>query len=578
MVLLVREPVALQSTGHYPGEFVPIEVLLSNFTFAGTPPWHGRPAEIIWTAGIDGRLLGNGTVDANGVTIAQGSIGSIAVFGVDIPEEVVDATTISVTVQLHLGGVAVAANQWELAVFPRRVAAADTECTVPVFSDSSLLAAARRVCPNATASAPELLAGQTTPFVLLRHGGMPDAATAAALSRAGGFAVLLSPTEAGSWPVCSGSSSSAVIPPTVVPLAQPWWLSNECFPKEQSWMTGTLVYNTSLTRTLGQAVVDEGFLAYNYGKVMNESLVYTLDTLSPAIAASVHVRAIPSDGVYAGSGYETMVANNALIWEGRVPGAGAGRFLVSGLNLFDGPKLRADPTAEFAFERLLSYAVAEAAVVSTPLLRTATSTHTRGCNVSGSFCAVGSQQPCQQLSTGSTESLCNANFEIAVPACLQHGNTLDSLYIQVKVKTAGTKLIGFVYDTAADAPADGGNHSLCAASPNSTGNAPPPRRLVAKGTPVTVTTLSTAWIRLPLPPTPLASGVYWIGVIANYDLQCLSGTPAATPPTIGPGALDAYVSQSFSAGPGLGPGLRWTTGSAGLSVYATVAPNPHSRS
>ena len=251
---------ALQTTGHHPGEFVPIEVLLSNFTFAGSPSWQGRSTEVLWATAIDGRLLSNGTVDATGVTIAQGSIHPIAVFGVDIPE-VVGASTVTVTVELHLGGVSVATNQWELAVFPRRKAA---ECTVPVFVDSSLLAAARQVCPNATAAAPELLARQTTPFVLLRHGGMPDATTAAALSHAGGFAVLLSPTEPGSWPVCSGGSG-AVMPPTAVPLAQPWWLSNECFPKEQSWMTGTLVYNTSLTRTLGQAAVDEGFLAYNFG-------------------------------------------------------------------------------------------------------------------------------------------------------------------------------------------------------------------------------------------------------------------------------------------------------------------------
>ena len=559
---------------------------MRNFTFAGTPAWHGRTAELVWAAAIGGRALSSGTISVAGVVVAQGSTGLIAVFGVAVPQVAEAATvTVRVTVALHLAGTAVAANHWDLAVFPPRAtvaaaAAAAARCPVPVFAEPALLSAARQVCPNATAASPQTLAGQTTPFVLLRQGGLPDDATAAALTRTGSFAVLLNPAEAGSWPVCSGGSS-AVRPPTTVPLSQPWWLSNDCWPSEQSWMTGTLVYNTSLaTRTFGTAAVNDGFLAYNFGRVVNGSQVYTLDTLSADVGALVHVRAIPSDGMYAGSGYETMVANSALVWEGRVPASthpgsgsggsgGGGRFLVSGLNLFDGPALRPDAVAEHVFGQLLAYAVAETAVATAGRAAPGALAH-GGCNISGSFCTVGSEQPCRQPSSGSQESLCNANFEIAVPACLQRGGTLDALHLQVLVRSAGTRIVGLVYDTAAPA-APGANASFCAAAPNST--APGPRRLVAKGTAVAVAAAGKTWLRLPLPATPLAAGIYWIGILADADLSCYSGAPAALP-AIGPGSLDSYAPRPFAEGPGLGPELRWTAGQGGLSLYATTTATP----
>ena len=580
VVLLVAQPVALQSTGRRSGELVPIEILLSNFTFAGSPAWEGHTAELVWTAAVDGRNIDSGTINATGVSIVQGSTGPLAVFGVDVPK-VAEATTVSVTVELHLAGTSVAANQWELAVFPPRVAAT-VLCSVPVLADSTLLVAAKQICPNATVVSPQSLAAQTAPFVLLLHGGLPDAATAAALSRVGGFALLLNPTTTGSWPVCSGSSST-VKPPEEVPLAQPWWLSNECWPTEQSWMTGTLVYNTSLTMAFGREAVAEEFLAYNYGRLMNSSHVYTLDTLSAAMGVVVHVRAIPSDGVYAtgggGGGYQTMVANNALVWEGRLPatasggGGGGGRFLVSGLNLFNGNVLSTDAAAEHVFDRLLAYAVAETADAPTPLPASTaqpvvTGAATRGCNISGSFCTVGSEQLCRGLSSGSEQNLCNANFEIVVPACLQAGGTLDSLFAQVQVRVNGTHVIGLVYDTAPSDP-PGGNGSFCAASPTPTSAAP--RRLVAKGTAVAAAAGPAAWLQLPLPPTPLPAGTYWIGIFANTDINCFHAAAAVPPPAVGPGALDAYVARPFGAGPGLGPELHWSPGQLGISVYATTA-------
>ena len=579
VILLVREPVALQSTGRRPGEFVPLEILLSNWTFQGEPAWFGKDAELSWAVAIvagGGRSLTNGSTGINDVTIAQGDTGPVATFGVDIPP-VTAASKIQVEVSLQIGGKLIAANEWNLSVFP--VAASmrpAKECAVPFFAaPGGLLDAAKQTCSNA-AAVPSSLASQSEPFVLMRQGGLSEE-DVLALGRAAGFAVLLSPTKAGGWPVCGGGT--AVRPPTAVPFAQPWWLSNECPPtNEQSWMTGTLVYNTSLTRRLGQAVVDDGFLSYNFGRVVNGSSVYTLDTLSSAMAASVHIRAIPSDGVYAGAGYQTMVANNALVWEGRVPAnvsdaAGSGRFLVSGLNLFNGSTLRADPAAEHAFDQLLSYAVAEtSAAAPVQARRTGTGIPAHGCNVSGSFCTVGSEQPCRQPSSGSKAALCNANFQIAVPVCLQRGGTLDSLHLQVQVKAAGTRVIGLVYDTVAPPPVrPATNASFCAASPNSTSAAALPRRLMAKGAPVTAPAAGTAWLRLPLPAIPLPAGIYWIGMLADGDLGCFSGGTAAPIPAIGPGASDAYVSRPFAAGPGLGPGLPWTAGTVGMAMYATVA-------
>ena len=195
-----------------------------------------------------------------------------------------------------------------------------------------------------------------------------------------------------------------------------------------------------------------------------------------------------------------------------------------------------------------------------------------GCNVSGSFCTVGSEQLCRQPSSGSKAALSNANFEIAVPVCLQPGGTLDSLYLQVQAKAAATRVIGLVYDTVARTPVrPATNASFCAVSPNSTSAAALPRQLVAKGAPVTAPAAGTAWLRLPLPATPLPAGIYYIGMLADGDIDCFSGGTAAPIPVIGPGALDAYVSRPFANGPGLGPGLHWTAGTAGLAMYATVA-------
>ena len=317
VILLVQDPLALQTTGRYPGEFVDIEVLLSNWTFMGSPQWFGKDAQLSWAAAVvGGTQIGNGTSAVTGISIAQGATGPVAAFGVAIPA-MSTAAKIAVSVTLTIGGVRVAANEWTLAVFPKVVA---TSCAVPVFAAPELLNAAQRVCSNA-AAVPPSLTSQTKPFVLLRYGGLLED-DVAALSRVGGFGVAMTPGSGG-WPVC-GTGSAGSIALTAAGFSQPWWMAGG--------MTGTLVYNTSLSATLG-FVGQQNILDYGWATTVDGGQAYVLDGVAADTASTVHIRAIPTDGVYFSmAGYGTTVSNSALLWEGRIPGddmqPARGRFLV----------------------------------------------------------------------------------------------------------------------------------------------------------------------------------------------------------------------------------------------------------
>jgi hypothetical protein len=563
VVLLVKDPVVLQATGRRPGEFVPIEVLLANWTFMQTPRWFGRDARLSWAASVvGGPALSNGSSSIREISVAQGEIGAVAVFGVSVPP-VATAATIVVSVTLDISGDRVAANEWSLAVFPETVA---RKCQVPVFAMPELLRAAQQVCSNALA-VPSSLAAQSSPFVLLRHGGMSEV-DVAAISRSGGFGVSLNPGS-GSWPVC-GSVELAT-----VAFTQPWWIA--------SGTTGTLVYNTSLAKMLGFAEV-HSILDYGWMSVVEGGQAYVLDRLTAGSA--VHIRAIPSGGVYATQlEYETTVSNTALLWElgGRTAELGGsqgkgGRFLVSGLNLLNSsgitPWLVTEPVANFAFDQLVSYAVSETAAGRTKpfLADTARSQQSvvdtgevKTCNISGSFCPVGSEGVCQkQVPNG---GICNGDCEIITAVCLQEDAVLDALYPRLLAKTNGSKMIGVIYSAAPSGPT---NRSFCPPS----GSISPvgPLKLVASGT---VAALDPAngptWLRLPMPQTKLKAGVYWIGALFESDITCFSVTvPAGGNPPVGPGSADAYVIRSFASG----PLAQWTpaNGGSGFTVYATTRP------
>ena len=62
LILLVKNPIALQSLGRRPGDLVPFEILLSNWTFMGQPAWYGKDAVLSWAATlVGGPSLGNGS-------------------------------------------------------------------------------------------------------------------------------------------------------------------------------------------------------------------------------------------------------------------------------------------------------------------------------------------------------------------------------------------------------------------------------------------------------------------------------------------------------------------------------------
>ena len=573
VMLLVKNPVALQSKGHRPGDFVPFEIQLSNWTFMGEPRWHGEDAQLSWSVVVvGGPTLNNGSTSLSGVSVAQGETGAVAVFGVDVPE-VTTASKIRVEVNLHISGQPVAANEWRLSVFPPIVA---KQCSAPVFAAPVLLDAVKRVCSNAVAVPPSLTS-ETSPFVLVRQGGLSEA-DVTALHRTGSFGVSLNP-DSGDWPVC-GQSSVGSVGVASVAFAQPWWMAGGT--------TGTLVYDTALTKLLG-FTSEEIYLDHSWSALVNGGRAFTLDGLSAGVNSTVHIRAIPTDGAY-GVGYETSIHDNALLWEGVIMdptdtdksdhgelpfhSAEQGRFLVSGLNLLSGSQLKGDPIGEHVFERLLSYAVSESAnnrpnrssgaPKSSRAPVAATAAAKPACNVSGSFCTVGSEETCQVETT--SPNVCNTGYEIVSSVCLQEDAVLDAIYPRLLARTKGTRIIGVVYDTSQDVA----NQSFCSAASSST-----PRQLVANGSATTLDTEDATWFRVPIQPTQLKAGVYWIGVLLDADVTCFGavapagGRPA---PSIGPGSHDAYVTRSFDEGPAEGSGLNWVHGAGGFAVYGATAP------
>lgn len=123
-------------------------------------------------------------------------------------------------------------------------------------------------------------------------------------------------------------------------------------------------------------------------------------------------------------------------------------------------------------------------------------------------------------------------------------------------------MVGVIYDT----DEGGANQSFCSAAVSAD-----PGRLVAKGTITTLEATDAMWQRLPMPPTQLKAGTYWIGALFEADVTCYSLTaPDGGAPSIGPGSKDAYAARTFASGPGTGSDLSWTHGQGGFAVYATT--------
>ena len=549
-VLLVNDPVTLQSISPRSGEIVEVCILMANWSFGGFPVWSEDP-ELSWaTAVVGGSSLSNTTVRVPRGSVPQGETGPIAVGGENLTVRITVphvelASKLVIEVALRVSGITVATNHWDLSIFP---ALAAKPCPVPVFTDQKLLKDARRVCSNAALVPPSLGPLRTgPPFVLLHQGGLTEQ-DAAVIRRAGGFALLLNPAE--SWPVCNQSALGPVKVKTVR-YFQPWWMN--------PGLAGTLVYNTSFTESFG-SIVDSRFLDYSWASVVDQAQAYTLDDLVVGTAKSIHVRAIPAFSTTPNGGtFATAVTNDALIWEGQITaddvGGGAthdagGRFLVSGLNLFNSTRLKAEPVAEFVFSKLLSYAVSETAAaaaigeVNPPTPRTEPR----------SFCTVGSEQACQLKTVAA--GIGNANFEIVTEVRLEHDATVDALHPRLSSRGHTASVVPVIYDTAPAANAS----SFCSAT---TGHgASWPRELVAKG-PATelVVAQNASWVRMPLSaPTLLKAGTYWVGLLLSADVNCFA---------VPGGSTDAYASRSFAAG--AGPELSFQMGSSNFAVYASTS-------
>jgi hypothetical protein len=551
VVLLAKDPVALQSTGHYPGEMVPIEVQLSNWTFGGDPAWFGNEVHLSWAVSINGHHLDNGTTGIDHISVAQGTVGPIGVIGVKTPQ-VTEAAKVLVEVTLRVGAKTVAKNHWNLAVFP--MIAAAKNCSVPVFAEADMLGAAQRVCANAV-EVLSSLASQDGPFVLVQHGGLTEE-NAAALARAGGITLLLNPDNG--WPVCNQSALGQV---TVdgVRYHQPWWMD--------PGLTGTLLYNTSLVQSLGFAMNDR-FLDYSWASAVDNGTAYTLDNLDQGTARSIHVRAIPAFYGKSSAGAElaTMVSNTALVWEGQI--GPATRFVVSGLNLFnvwDNSAKEAEPVAEFLFSKLVSYAVSEATTGATTTTTGATTTTLDlklGSKPNGSFCVTGAEQACQPSTA--PVGVANANFEIVTPVHLAHDAVIDALHPRLATLDSGDALIVPVIYAMSMSPARHNTSVFCSRESPSHGSSWRPQRLVAKG-PATKLPAGTnaTWAKLPLTaPTTLTAGAYWIGFLSSADLTCFAEAA--------PAPLDAYAVRLFASGPGLGPDLSWVRGTSNAAIYAST--------
>ena len=588
VLLLVRDPIALQSTGHYPGELVPIEVQCSNWTFGNDPSWFGRDAQLSWVVSLEGGpRLDNGTSDISHILIPQGSTRVVGVFGVATPH-VETASKVLVEVTLLVGTDAVATNHWHLAVFP--AVEPPKNCSIPVFVEPDLLPAAQKVCSNA-AKVPSSFATQMGPFVLLLRDGL-TAEDSSALARAGGIVLLLKPSNG--WPVCNQSALGQVTTQEVR-YNQPWWMN--------PGLTGTLLYNSSsFVQSIGFAK-DDCFLDYSWASVLDQALAYTLDHMHVGVARLVHVRAIPAfygessvipsefESVFGTQVPEktasdpalvTTVSNTALVWEGRI-GSDA-RFVVSGLNLFnDTRKVEqglAGPVAEFVFSKLVSYAVSQAASASA-----SSDAKMTGMGVadvleadvepSRSFCVAGSELACQPKTVPA--GVANGNFEIVMQVHLDRDSVVDALHPRLSTGATSALVVPVIYAATSSSPVANTSAFCSRAKSPGHGTLWWPQRLVANGTATALGTVANAtsgtWARLPFKaPVALKAGDYWIGFLSSADVNCFA---IETPPGE-PAPLDAYAVRVFASGPGIGPELSWVRGTSNVAIYASTTKERHS--
>ena len=602
VVLLIRDPITLQSSGLYADgtSSTAVEVLLSNWTIGGFPSWGAAgAAELSWTAqtasgdkpfASDSRTLAPGSVP-------QGQTHTVANLSLAIPVAELDAGAASVvTLELKIiaGDALVATNSWRVPAFARPPP--PRACEVTVFAEARFLDSAKMVCSNAVGLPAEL---PSQPFVVLTNSLSGEVADAT--RRVGGTALLLNPQQQGQFPVCAASVIGTVPPPFEHNAGQAWWFV--------AGQVGTVVYNTTFTKVLADAS-DQMFMHMGFTSVVAKAQGFVLDGLQNR-GVLVHIRSIPVDIVADSS--ETLIHDNALIWESEIPAAGSGdddwdnvdepgvtapgRFIVSGLNLMEegqpGRLRVGEPQAEFVFRSLVKYAVQLASsqrptvTVTIPAAGTAprpqqstvgTGARPPLCSRVSSICTTGFGAPCEAVAAATAPTICNKLQAVITPTTRYYAASdvgtnasLAAIHVFVEpndVRNKDAELIGVLYS-----------------SPSLDG----PKQLVASGTAVkpfmnwTFNGLQPvgkpAWVRLPMPALSLPaaatgiknnSTVLWLGVLASKDMTCFGAAKGATSPTLGPLAPDSFAGPApFDKGAPTSAAV-WTAGGSSFSAFVSV--------
>ena len=569
VVLLVRDPITLQSTAVYAGSSVAAEALLSNWTIGGYPSWSAA-AELSWTARLvdGGAPFAHGTQPLTAGSVPQGETQPVANLSLTLPASLSGATKVLLELTLEVGGTAIASNSWRIPAFPKPAAHA---CDTAVLAEPDLLDAARSVCSNAEALAAGAFAPPSKPFVVLASKLRGDVADAA--RRLGGIVLILNATTEGQFPVCAVSEIGVVAPPFEHDAGQAWWFG--------AGEVGTLVYNTSWTATLADAAT-QSFMDFGFTSVVEKAQAFVLDDVNDT---TVHIRSIPADIVADSS--DTLIHDNALVWERALPGAaaGGGRFIVSGLSIFEqgSGQLRAEPAAKFVFGSLVDYAMQLAERTSRSheehQLESWQQAMPAGpapplCSRVSSICKAGAELPCEAVANAVAPiGLCSAHFAIATPttrffsdSAASGAATLEAVHVFAEPNDARNK----------DAQLTG----LLMKSDTLAG----PKTLLAQGTPVNPFTNrsfnglqpvgSGQWVRLPMPSVSLPPGpavnasITWIGVISTKDMTCFGVPRGGASPALGPLAPDSYAGP---LAPGQAPAsATWSAGGFSFSAYATV--------
>ena len=230
VVLLVVNPLTLQSTARTPNETLPVTLVLLNWTFGGHPT-RDQPARIVWSAGVMGEAaFASGSVPLHGgggSCRARPCLSQHSTSPCHRPRR-----------RSRSGWLSVSRSD------PRRLRqTAGTlqwcQSAITVFAAADLLGAAQAVCANAVAIPADF--APTGPFVVLTD--LLDADVAAATHRHLSAVLLFNPNAAGEFPICATSPIGYVPLPTPHGSQQTWWMS--------PGTVGTLVYNSSWTAQLG---------------------------------------------------------------------------------------------------------------------------------------------------------------------------------------------------------------------------------------------------------------------------------------------------------------------------------------